>query len=1117
MKSRKGVLFSLLLLATCAEGGDQKVDDVELARHGLGTVPASEVATWKKYGAGTVPDERYLQSVAFDETRKVLVMFGGMTGYWTTPGPTQDVWEWSPTTGAWTERVATGSKPQARSGAGWVFDSTRNKFILFGGRAGSGYDYQDTWEWDPATGTWTDRTGAGPVPPARCQAMLAFEKSKNLVLLFGGQRSVSSDPIDTSSAVSFGDTWEWDTTTGTWTARSIPSGPAGRFDGSLVWDNTRKKAVLFAGMQKESAGVAGVPKQDTWEWDPETAAWAERTVAGDKPSPRWGQAAAFDGSRAKLVVFGGWDINTNYYLNDVWDWDPTTGAWKQRFTGTESNLPSPRVYASLVSNDGAGRLELVAGMTVDSGGGTGGMGGYYGTDPYGGPYGTGVPGYVIGVPSRDVWELEPVAPAFSKRPDPLNSPGRRAQHAMAYCPDTGKTYVFGGVDDRHVVHDDLWEWDGAKWSLVASDAGPAARGDAALAYDPVRKSLILYGGNDSYSMYYKTYEDTWEWSPVSRKWSPLSPTTSPTTSYGHVMLTDMGRGKILLFGGMPGSRGLPYKPLQGAVWEWDGAKVTWTDRTSVGSSQSPGTQMYPVASYDESRQKLLVFPSANYYGPLPNNSAFWEWDAYSSGWSQRDSGDSLNPYNFALAAYDSSRRRTVLVTDGINPVSSSNAYETRELDSKGPTWYVRTPKSPPGPRYTAAMTYDSKRGVIVLYGGTSNSTGFATDETWEYSVTGLGKGSGCSNDFASACASGNCVDGVCCESASCTGPCQSCNVSGKEGSCIAAQAGTEVPGSCSAGQACDGSGVCKSKNGTACTSSGDCASGHCADGVCCNSDCKGTCESCNQAGRAGVCSPYVAGQDPEGECKKGSGPCASSCNGAGSCALPAFGSPCGDCMICDGAGTCMTGYFYDPRCLPPYGGTGGNPYTTRTTGVGGFGGTSWSTPRTSYGGSFGGTSSSGRSGGMSSAGSIAGSPVAGRSSSGGSIPFGGSAGSSIRSSTGGIVGGGGSFYSSTAGARGGSSSGGISSVGGSGGSPPIGGSGGSMVRSSGGSSTRDGGAGSSGIRDGGPDVSRGDAMSTTRLGSGGCSCSLGSAASHAPMALPLTVMAGLLLRRRRRG
>jgi hypothetical protein len=62
------------------------------------------------------------------------------------------------------------------------------------------------------------------------------------------------------------------------------------------------------------------------------------------------------------------------------------------------------------------------------------------------------------------------------------------------CPATGKTYVFGGANDKNPFLDDLWEWDGNSWSQVQSDVRPPGRSYTGIAYDPSRKSLILYSG-----------------------------------------------------------------------------------------------------------------------------------------------------------------------------------------------------------------------------------------------------------------------------------------------------------------------------------------------------------------------------------------------------------------------------------------------------------------------------------------------------------------------------------------------------------------------------------------------------------------------------------------------
>ena len=140
MKPRHGAVIALLLLATCNEENQAPVSPtIESAHLALGKLPASEVATWQKVGSSYIPDGRYLQAAAFDETRKVFVMFGGMlfNSSMGTGGPSQETWEWSPTTGKWTNRTGSGASPDARSGAAMVYDSARAKFVLFGGRAGS--------------------------------------------------------------------------------------------------------------------------------------------------------------------------------------------------------------------------------------------------------------------------------------------------------------------------------------------------------------------------------------------------------------------------------------------------------------------------------------------------------------------------------------------------------------------------------------------------------------------------------------------------------------------------------------------------------------------------------------------------------------------------------------------------------------------------------------------------------------------------------------------------------------------------------------------------------------------------------------------------------------------
>ena len=317
-----------------------------------------------------------------------------------------------------------------------VFDSARDNFVLYGGRMITGrdsyVDYSDLWVWEPTTRTFSTRTSSGKGPGYRSEHAMVFEKSTQKVLLFGGG---TADGFPEFSVVS-GDTWEWDPAQGKWTQLVPQSEPSARFASALVCDSKRNVAVLFGGMEQSQAGLSGVPKQDTWEWDPAKQNWTNRTIAGTTPSARYGHAMAYDPGRGVTVLVGGWDIDTGDALADVWEWDPSTGGWTQRLTGSEPNLPAVRMYASLVTDSAQGNLDLVGGLIQSMA-----------------LYPTGA-----NAPAGEIWELDPKTATFTNRtpPPPPTWPSPRSYPAMAFCPATGKTYVFGGVDDNSALLDDLW-------------------------------------------------------------------------------------------------------------------------------------------------------------------------------------------------------------------------------------------------------------------------------------------------------------------------------------------------------------------------------------------------------------------------------------------------------------------------------------------------------------------------------------------------------------------------------------------------------------------------------------------------------------------------------------
>jgi hypothetical protein len=154
------------------------------------------------------------------------------------------------------------------------------------------------------------------------------------------------------------------------------------------------------------------------------------------------------------------------------------------------------------------------------------------------------------------------------------------------------------------------------------------------------------------------------------------------------------------------------------------------------------------------------------------------------------------------------------------------------------------------------------------------------------------------------CASGTCSGGVCCNVA-CDGPCLTCNLPGREGTCWPQPSGTDcgsqptcLNGIASGIKRCDTAGHCDDwgpetcapftcnpatnlcrytcasdgdcappsacvanscgrRESRTCDSGGDCDSGFCSRGVCCDRRCDDPCHSCSVPGSVGTCVPIA--------------------------------------------------------------------------------------------------------------------------------------------------------------------------------------------------------------------------------------------------------------------
>jgi hypothetical protein len=263
------------------------------------------------------PGVRGGHAMAYDSKRQKLVVFGGYNFMQIDVLIEQsDLWELDSSTLTWENRtpaVLPPAWPPARYMAGLVYDSARDRMVLFGGEKNTVPEqvFDDLWEWDGASGTWTNRTPS-PLPAAwprgRSMHCMIFDPARARTVLFGGY---PAGPY-------LNDLWEWD---GVNFANRTPSPlpqswPGARIEDAVAFDSSRGRMLLFGGY----VPILG----DAWEWDAATNEWALLPPGG--PSPRRGPAMAFDARRRRTVLFGGEDVELAPPLHDTWEYGPMTEA-----------------------------------------------------------------------------------------------------------------------------------------------------------------------------------------------------------------------------------------------------------------------------------------------------------------------------------------------------------------------------------------------------------------------------------------------------------------------------------------------------------------------------------------------------------------------------------------------------------------------------------------------------------------------------------------------------------------------------------------------------------------------------------------------------------------------
>ena len=161
----------------------------------------------------------------------------------------------------------------------------------------------------------------------------------------------------------------------------------------------------------------------------------------------------------------------------------------------------------------------------------------------------------------------------------------------------------------------------------------------------------------------------------------------------------------------------------GDTWEWDGLK--WVQAATTG----PGGRGRTSMVYDSKRKQVILFGGL---GGRPGRGQtqilhddIWGWNG--KVWQKL--GDGGPPGRYAHAMSFDTRRGVLLLYGGAT--MSEQFEDLWQWDGKQWT-EIKMTGTTPGKRYSPAMVFDRKRHKTVLYGGMDTKTGKVFDDTWEW-------------------------------------------------------------------------------------------------------------------------------------------------------------------------------------------------------------------------------------------------------------------------------------------------------------------------------------------------------------------------------------------------
>ena len=303
------------------------------------------------------------------------------------------------------------------------------------------------------------------MPQPRNSAMMAYHSGLKEVLVYGGSSHSRSSTTLRDSVL-----WSWNGLR--W--KKVSVAPSLRTDAALAYDPKTKQVLLHGGSFDYSRDK-GFQYTDTWAFNGST--WAR--LNSDFPDGHFHHsAAAFNPSENAMILFGGYNAVRESLSSDTWIL--TKSGWKKM--DVSGNIPPARNLHSFFYDEHSQSAYILGGD------------------------------YLQPQTLRDLWRLKDRK--WSRVTDSVPFEFANPQGAVAVA--NGDLIAF--ASNYHTGQSETWLWSQAKnqWTRIDT-TNPSPRNHASLCYDPVRKCVVLFGGEIGI----ESLNEVWELSMATLKWKQI--------------------------------------------------------------------------------------------------------------------------------------------------------------------------------------------------------------------------------------------------------------------------------------------------------------------------------------------------------------------------------------------------------------------------------------------------------------------------------------------------------------------------------------------------------------------------------------------------------------------